>query len=97
MNANVLYIALWPSAPQHRASVVSPLPNEVEALKTLVVSMTQCATEVEAEMANASAKASTDQALIAQCHRTGAAMRHFLRKSWLFCGSDRGGQRAAVM
>ena len=46
-------------------AVVSPLPDDVEALKALVVSMTQRATETEAELANARAKASADQALIA--------------------------------
>jgi transposase len=46
-------------------AAVSPLPDEVEALKALVVSMTRRATEAEAELANAQAKASADQALIA--------------------------------
>ena len=46
-------------------AAVSPLPDEVEALKALVVSMTRRATEAEAELANARAKASADQALIA--------------------------------
>lgn len=46
-------------------AAVSPLPNEVEALKALMVSMTRRATEAEAELANAQAKASADQALIA--------------------------------
>ena len=46
-------------------AAVSNLPNDVEALKALVVSMTQRATDAEAELANAHAKASADQALIA--------------------------------
>jgi transposase len=46
-------------------AAVSPLPDEVEVLKALVVSMTRRATEAEAELANAQAKASADQALIA--------------------------------
>ena len=46
-------------------AAVSNLPNDVGTLKALVVSMTQRATEAEAELANARAKASADQALIA--------------------------------
>ena len=46
-------------------AAVSHLPNDVEALKALVISMTQRATDAEAELANARAKASADQALIA--------------------------------
>ena len=46
-------------------AAVSHLPNDVEALKALVVSMTRRATDAEAELANARAKASADQALIA--------------------------------
>ncbi|MDP3676645.1 MAG: IS66 family transposase [Novosphingobium sp.] len=46
-------------------AAVSHLPNDVEALKALVVSMTRRATDAEAELANAHAKASADQALIA--------------------------------
>lgn len=46
-------------------AAVSNLPNDVEALKALVVSMTRRATDAEAELANARAKASADQALIA--------------------------------
>jgi len=46
-------------------AAVSPLPNDVEALKALVLAMTQRATEAEAELANARARASADQALIA--------------------------------
>src|SRR3546814_2043940 len=46
-------------------AAVSHLSNDVEVLKALVVSMTQRATEAEAELANARAKASADQALIA--------------------------------
>lgn len=46
-------------------AAVPPLPDDVEALKALVVSMTQRATDAEAELANARAKASADQALIA--------------------------------
>lgn len=46
-------------------AAVSSLPNDVEALKALVVSMTRRASEAEAELANARAKASADQALIA--------------------------------
>ena len=46
-------------------AAVSHLPNDVGALKALVVSMTRRATEAEAELANAHAKASADQALIA--------------------------------
>ena len=46
-------------------AAISHLPNDVEALKALVVSMTQRATDAEAELANAHAKASADQALIA--------------------------------
>jgi transposase len=46
-------------------AAVSHLPNDVEALKALVVSVTRRATEAEAELANARAKASADQALIA--------------------------------
>ena len=44
---------------------VSHLPNDVEALKALVVSMTRRATDAEAELANARARASADQTLIA--------------------------------
>ena len=44
---------------------VSLLPNDVEVLKALVISTTRRATEAEAELANARAKASADQALIA--------------------------------
>ena len=44
---------------------VLPLPDDIAALKALVVSMTRRATEAEAELANARAKASADQALIA--------------------------------
>ena len=46
-------------------AAVSHLPDDIEVLKALVVSVTQRATEAEAELANARAKASTDQALIA--------------------------------
>jgi transposase len=46
-------------------AAVSHLPDDVEALKALVVSMTRRATDAEAELANARAKASADQALIA--------------------------------
>ncbi len=46
-------------------AAVSNLPDDVEALKALVVSMTRRATDAEAELANARAKASADQALIA--------------------------------
>ena len=46
-------------------AAVPPLPNDLEALKALVVSMTQRATDAEAELANARAEASADQALIA--------------------------------
>jgi Transposase C of IS166 homeodomain len=46
-------------------AAVSNLPNDVEALKALVLSMTRRATDAEAELANARAKASADQALIA--------------------------------
>ena len=46
-------------------AAVSNLPNDVEALKALVVSMTRRATDAEAELANARAKTSADQALIA--------------------------------
>ena len=46
-------------------AAVSPLPDDVAALKALVVSVTKRAAEAEAELANARAKASADQALIA--------------------------------
>ncbi len=46
-------------------AAVLPLPDDVEALKALVVSMTRRATDAEAELAGARAKASADQALIA--------------------------------
>ena len=46
-------------------AAVSPLPNDVAALKALVLAMAQRATEAEAELANARARASADQALIA--------------------------------
>ncbi len=46
-------------------AAVSNLPNDVEALKALVVSMTRRATDAEAELAGARAKASADQTLIA--------------------------------
>jgi len=46
-------------------AAVSNLPNDVEALKALVVSMTQRAADAEAELVNARSKASADQALIA--------------------------------
>ena len=46
-------------------AAVSHLPDDIEVLKALVVSMTRRATEAEAELANARAKASADQALIA--------------------------------
>jgi len=47
-----------------KASVAS-LPNDVEALKALVVSTTRRATEAEAALANAKAQASATDALIA--------------------------------
>ena len=46
-------------------AAVSPLPNDVEALKALVVAMAQRANEAEAELANARARASATDALIA--------------------------------
>ena len=46
-------------------AAVSHLPNDVGALKAPVVSMARRATDAEAEPANAHAKASADQALIA--------------------------------
>jgi len=46
-------------------AVVSPLPDDVEALKALVVSMARRADEAEAELANAKAQASATDALIA--------------------------------
>ena len=42
-----------------------PLPDDVEALKALVISMTRRATDAEAELANARAQAVTTDALIA--------------------------------
>jgi transposase len=44
---------------------IQSLPDDVEALKALVVSMTQRATEAEAALANARAEASATEALIA--------------------------------
>ena len=41
-------------------AAVSPLPDDVEVLKALVVSVTKRAAEAEAELANARAKASAD-------------------------------------
>lgn len=46
-------------------AVVSPLPDDVEALKALVVAMARRADEAEAELANARARASATDALIA--------------------------------
>ena len=46
-------------------ATVSSLPDNIKALKALVVAMAQRATEAEAELANARARASADQALIA--------------------------------
>ena len=46
-------------------AAVSPLPDDVEALKALVVSMARRADEAEAELANAKAQASATDALIA--------------------------------
>jgi transposase len=45
-------------------AAVLPLPDDVKALKALLVSMTRRATQAEAELANAQARASSDQALI---------------------------------
>jgi transposase len=47
------------------AAAVSPLPDDVEALKALVVSTTRRADEAEAELAAARARASATEALIA--------------------------------
>ena len=47
-------------------AAVSPLPDDVEALKALVVSMTRRADEAEARLAAAQARASATDALIAQ-------------------------------
>ena len=46
-------------------AAVLPLPDDMAVLKALVVSMTRRATEAEAELATARAKALADQALIA--------------------------------
>jgi transposase len=46
-------------------AAVSPLPDDVAALKALVVAMTRRADEAEAELANARARASATDALIA--------------------------------
>ena len=46
-------------------AVISPLPDDVEALKALLVSALQKADEAEAKLANAHARESAIEALIA--------------------------------
>jgi len=120
-------------------AAVSPLPDDVAALKALLAVATRRANEAEARLANAQARESATEAVIAhlklqiaklkreQYGASAERTRRLLeqmelqledleadaaednaaeralrcvplgRKAWLFCGSDRGGQRAAVL
>jgi len=53
-------------------AAVSPLPSDVEALKALLVSALRKADEAEAQLANALARESATEALIAHLPRTRA-------------------------
>src|SRR2546429_2585066 len=79
-------------------SAADSLPDDVETLQRLLRTR-------DAELARATAHVSSAEALIAHLKLTIEKMRRELygrgvaigRKSWLFAGSDRGGERAAIM
>ncbi|MBC7430788.1 MAG: IS66 family transposase, partial [Rubritepida sp.] len=59
-------------------SIPDTLPNDIDALKAALLSATARALQVEAELANAKARASDDQATIAHQHLQIAKLRHQL-------------------